>query len=114
MEKISKIVSLSPRMRSINVNRSQPARPGSVEYGRPPGKNSLSDQLVALGEKLAPINSENRFNIEDKFDVDRTRDPLQENPTYKRFTPQVKAVDDINDRFQGLASPEETQDLLES
>lgn len=109
MEKISKIVNLSPRMRSINVSRSQPARPGSVEYGRPPGKNSLADQLEELGEKVKPREIADRISASFNPALGSS-----EALVYKKFSPQAKSVDVLENQSQDPTFQAEIPDLQES
>lgn len=91
MEKISKIVPMSARMRSINVSRSQAARPGAPEYGRAPAKSDLAEQLTELGVRQSPTKfSEDRMSFSGLEDS---------KPLYKKPNPQAKIVDEINQKF---------------
>lgn len=101
MEKISKIVPLSPRMRSVNVGRSQAARPGAPEYGRPPGKNSLAEQLESLGEKFSPQQVGDRVNFSNSDSISQP----QESKGYKKMDPKLKSIDHITEKFNLTSKP---------
>jgi len=45
MEKISGILSTSPRMRA-DMSEAQPVRPGTPAFGRPQGVSTLTDQMI--------------------------------------------------------------------
>jgi hypothetical protein len=57
MEKISRIIPPSARTRSYDVSRSQPARPGAPQMGRPESMNVIEDRLTLSEQFLQPIMS---------------------------------------------------------
>lgn len=55
MEKISRIIPPSARTRSYDASRSQPARPGAPQMGRPESMNVVEDRVTLSEQFVQPL-----------------------------------------------------------
>jgi hypothetical protein len=104
MEKLSGILASSPRVKAVDTERSQPARPGAPAFGRKEGRNSLGAAKAAftLAAKEAAENQESA--------------PLV--PGSKNYKPpteasKMKIVEDLSRRFFNPAKEDILNDNLE-
>ncbi len=104
MEKISRILPSSPRMKLMEVEKSQPARPGAPDMGRPMGRNSLGDRVI-LSRKMDEARQTGQIPVPEPA------------VTYKNPEQgKLKVIEDINNKF--FSDPkklsEDKQDLRDS
>lgn len=52
MEKLSRILPASPRVKSVDIDEAHPVRPGAPSFGNPVGANPLRDRLTFSDEAL--------------------------------------------------------------
>lgn len=86
MRKISGIIPPNARTQSAEISRSQPARPGAPDFGRPMGKNSQADR-ISLSRELEELRASGEMP--------------QRSQTYTNTTEgrRAKLVQDLSDRF---------------
>jgi hypothetical protein len=101
MEKISGILSASPRTQKAEISKSQPARPGAPLTGRPEGKNSLGDR-VTLSKNLERFkDATGNSEVSSERIAEATALPKKDISTYKNTSEnnKIKIIQDLNRKF---------------
>jgi hypothetical protein len=115
MDKISGILSSSPRIQKADVSSSQPARPGAPMTGRPEGKNSLGDRITLSkeAEKIRKAGAAAEMSKEVSLGQSETSKPVasknnltqevakKEPAIYKNTSEnaKLKIIEDLNKKF---------------
>jgi hypothetical protein len=97
MDKISGILSASPRTSKMDISNSQPARPGAPMTGRPEGKNSLGDR-ISLSKEVERIKE---AGLTEEGPDNASEVSTSATPTYKNTSEnaKVKIIQDLNRKF---------------
>ncbi len=97
MDKISGILSASPRTSKMDISNSQPARPGAPMTGRPEGKNSLGDR-ISLSKEVERIKE---AGLTEDGPDNASEVSISATPTYKNTSEnaKVKIIQDLNRKF---------------
>lgn len=120
MDKISSILSGSPRVKSVDISEAPPVRPGAPSNGRPEGRNSLKDRIT-LSERAKDLALQDTLAIKNPKETARAKmvDEVSKNFFNTRLAPVADeetqpASERALNRTPDLVKLKESEEVKES